>query len=133
MYTSQSGQLLRQKACFLHGKNFLWSMNTPASCTSKAGVHRNRLFPKNKIIWLPCFCLQFSAKCHKASPYFAIPLLRVFPCLLFFIYKHQKGQHVGCNANPITNLPHTTGSFHSSVGQFFDFGSNTHWRVRHGI
>jgi hypothetical protein len=29
------------------------------------------------------------------------------------IYKHQKGQHVGCNANPIINLPHTTGSLHS--------------------
>jgi hypothetical protein len=28
-------------------------------------------------------------------------------------YKHQKGQNVGCNANPITNLPHTTGSLHS--------------------
>jgi hypothetical protein len=29
------------------------------------------------------------------------------------MYKHQKGQHVGCNANLITNLPHTTGSLHS--------------------
>ncbi len=29
------------------------------------------------------------------------------------IYRHQKGQHVGCNANPITNLPHITGSLHS--------------------
>jgi hypothetical protein len=29
------------------------------------------------------------------------------------IYKYKKGQHVGCNANPITNLPHTTGSLHS--------------------
>jgi hypothetical protein len=29
------------------------------------------------------------------------------------IYKHQNGQHVGCNANLITNLPHTTGRLHS--------------------
>jgi hypothetical protein len=41
VYTSQSGQLPRQKACFLHGIFILWSMNTPAGCTSKAGVHRN--------------------------------------------------------------------------------------------
>jgi hypothetical protein len=29
------------------------------------------------------------------------------------IYTHKKGQHVRCNANPITNLPHTTGNLHS--------------------
>jgi len=28
-------------------------------------------------------------------------------------YKHKKGQNVGCNANPITSLPHTTESLHS--------------------
>ncbi len=29
------------------------------------------------------------------------------------IYEHQKGQHVGCNANPVTNLPNITGTLHS--------------------
>jgi hypothetical protein len=71
-------------------KNFLWSMNTPAGCTSKS------------------WCAQE----HTIVESFSMPSFLLFRKEKD-IYKHQKGQHVGCNANPITNLPHTPGSFDS--------------------
>ncbi len=93
VYTTQSWQLHRQKACFLHGQNFLWSINTPAGCTSKAGVHRNT------------------------------PLLRVFQCLLFFFssfWKRERyllvSKRATCRVQckPHHYLPHITGSLPST-------------------
>jgi hypothetical protein len=86
-------------------------MNTHAACTSKAAVHRNT------------------------------PLLRVFQCLLFSFfkkekdaYKHQKGGKTwGAMQTPSLTSHNRKSPLSTSVGQFFDFGPNTHWRVRHGI